>query len=119
MILKHPNVGPVVGAILISPPLRFRSSRILRRGRKLVAHSWRSFRSLMTTCDRAEAAQRFTAIPAAQLLTGSGAKHLGWGAVVQFVLNEIVRAVNPRYFEQHPVGLPDEWDGPMERWTDL
>ena len=120
VILKHPNVGSVVGAILISPPLRFSLESDLEAwaetGRPLVA----LIPELDDYLRPAEAAQRFTAIPAAQLLTGSGAKHLWVGEPsVQFVLNEIVRAVNPRYFEQHPVGLPDEWDGPMERWTDL
>ena len=120
VILKHPEVTPISGALLISPPLRFSQEVELRAwaatGHPLVA--------LIPEFDDylrpVAASERFAAIPQTQLLTGSGAKHLWVGEPsVQFVRNEIGRAVNPRYFEQHPAGLPDEWEGPMERWTDL
>lgn len=120
VILKHAEVQPVAGAVLISPPLRFSTSEDLqawsRTGLPVVA--------LIPEFDdylRPPAAtERFAEIGESRLVVGQGAKHLWVGEPsVRFVLNEIVRAVIPQYFNQHPTGLPTQWEGPMERWTDL
>ncbi len=120
VILKHSEVQPISGAVLVSPPLRFCAPADLqawsRTGLPVVA--------LIPEFDDylqpAAATERFAEISNATLLVGAGAKHLWVGEPsVRFVLNEIVRAVNPRFFDKHPTGLPTQWEGPMERWTDL
>lgn len=120
VILKHPEVSPVRGAVLISPPLRFSTPADLGEW----ARTGRSVTGLIPEFDDylrpAAAAEAFAPLVGATLLTGVGAKHLWVGEPsVRFVLDEIVRAVNPTFFDKHPAGLPSDWDGPMERWTDL
>jgi hypothetical protein len=44
-----------------------------------------------------------------------GAKHLWVGEKnVQAALNEVMIAIHPSF-----APLPTEWDGPMDRWSDL
>ncbi|MDI1289043.1 MAG: alpha/beta hydrolase [bacterium] len=115
VILKHGNVDPVVGAILLSPPLRFSTLEDLTgwnaQARRIVA--------IVPELDdylRPEAAtERFSVIDRAEVRGIDGAKHLWVGErFVKVVLNEIVSVVAP---DRAP--LPTEWDGPMERWSDL
>ncbi len=61
------------------------------------------------------AAARFAAVPQAQLVAADDAGHLWIGERhVQKVLGEIATVVTPAASP-----LPNEWDGPMERWSDL
>jgi alpha/beta superfamily hydrolase len=98
----------VVGAVLLSPPLRFATQTDLatwdRSGKPLVA--------LVPEFDDylrpAEAAERFAAIDQAEVIGVPGAKHL-WVGYAERVLDEIVRRVAPSAYP-----LPTEWDGPME-----
>ncbi len=115
VILKHGDVDPVIGAVLLSPPLRFSTLDDLTAwntaGRRVVA--------LVPEFDdylRPEAAaERFSVIDRAEVRGVDGAKHLWVGErFVKVVLNEIVSVVAP---DRTP--LPTEWDGPMERWSDL
>lgn len=115
VILKHGDVDPVVGAVLLSPPLRFSTLDDLTAwnaaGRRVVA--------LVPEFDDylrpAEAAERFAVIDRAEVRGIDGAKHLWVGErFVKVVLNEIVGVVAP---DRAP--LPVEWAGPMERWSDL
>lgn len=115
VILKHGDVDPVVGAILLSPPLRFSTRDDLtawnEKGRRVVA--------IVPEFDdylQPEAASdRFSVIDRAEVRGVDGAKHLWVGErFVKVVLNEIVGVVAP---DRAP--LPTEWDGPMERWSDL
>jgi hypothetical protein len=57
----------------------------------------------------AEAAERFAAIPQAEVVPFPGGKHL-WVGDAERVLDEIVARVAPGV----DVPLPREWDGPME-----
>jgi alpha/beta superfamily hydrolase len=115
VILKHGDVDPVRGAILLSPPLRFSVDDDLDRW----AVSGRPLICLVPEFDDYlvpdEARRRFARIPQAQVRSIEGAKHLWVGERhVSRVLDEIVAVVRP------DVGpLPDHWDGPMERWSDL
>ncbi|HAN70009.1 MAG TPA: alpha/beta hydrolase [Actinobacteria bacterium] len=115
VILKHGDVDPVRGAILLSPPLRFSVDDDLDRW----AVSGRPLICLVPEFDDYlvpdEARRRFARIPQAQVRGIEGAKHLWVGERhVSRVLDEIVAVVRP------DVGpLPDHWDGPMERWSDL
>ncbi len=115
VILKHGDVVPVVGAILLSPPLRFSTHEDLaawnERGRRVVAVVPEFDDYLQPEA----AAERFSVIERAEVRGVDGAKHLWVGErFVKVVLNEIVAVVAP---DRAP--LPTEWDGPMERWSDL
>lgn len=113
--LRHGNVDPVQGAVLLSPPLRFSTTADLdgwaASGRPLVA--------LVPEFDDylrpAEATERFARVPHAEVVGVPGAKHLWVGEKsVRVVLDEVVRRIRPA---AEP--LPAEWFGPMERWNDL
>lgn len=108
--LRHGNVDPVQGAILLSPPLRFTTPGDLepwaRSGRPLLALVPENDDYLRP----AEAAARFAAVPQAEVVAVPGAGHLWVGEkYVRAVLDGIVSRV---------LGLgslPTRWDGPMER----
>jgi len=115
VILRHGNRAPVVGAILLSPPLRTITEEELI--------SWattdRPLIALIPEHDEflppAQAAERFAPLSRAELVNVSGAKHLWTGEVyVRRVLDEITARVNPMR-----APLPTNWDGPMSRWQDL
>lgn len=120
VVLKHPEVSPLGGAFLISPPVRFSDADDLR--------AWQAT-GLPVTClipefddylKPEQARERFADLPNARLVVGEGGKHLWVGEpATRFVLNELVRAVTPEFFDQNPAGLPNQWDGPIERWNDL
>lgn len=99
LTLKYGWDKPILGAILLSPPLhRTSESELLRwanNGKKVVA--------LIPEFDDylqpIEAAVRFSVIPQAEVIGVDGAKHLWVGeSSTTRVLNEIVRAVNPQAF---------------------
>jgi uncharacterized protein len=115
VVLRHGNVDPVRGAVLLSPPLRFTSPAELAAwnvpGRPLVC--------LVPEHDDylrpAEARERFAAVAQADIRGIDGAKHLWVGErFVKIVLDEVVGAVAPGR-----APLPVDWDGPMERWSDI
>lgn len=113
--LRHGNVDPVQGAVLLSPPLRWTDDGELddwgATGRPLTA--------LVPELDDflrpAEAMLRFARVPQAEVVGVPGAKHLWVGeSYVRIALDETVARVLPG---RGP--LPTTWDGPMERWSDL
>ncbi len=115
VILRHGNVDPVAGAILLSPPLRFSTDADLEAW----AESGRPLTCLVPELDdylRPEAArERFAVIPQAEVVGIDGAKHLWVGETsVSTVLGEIVARVLP-----HRAPLPATWAGEMTRWSDL
>lgn len=115
VILKHGDVDPVQGAILLSPPLRFSDDGDLDHwavsGRPLICVVPEFDDYLVPD----EARRRFSRIPQAEVRGIEDAKHLWVGERhVSRVLDEIVSVVRP---EACP--LPDSWDGPMDRWSDL
>jgi len=62
-----------------------------------------------------EARTRFARVPQAEVVAVDGAKHLWVGEpYVRVVLDTIVSRLVPGSSR-----LPTEWDGPMERWSDL
>jgi alpha/beta superfamily hydrolase len=109
VVLMHGHDPSVAGAILLSPPLRFSAPEHLEvwatGGKPLIA--------LVPEFDDylcpAQAAERFAAIPQAEIVGVPGAKHL-WVGDAETVLDEVVRRVAPGV----PVPLPQVWDGPME-----
>ena len=114
--LQHGLDPRVVGAVLLSPPLRSTSDADLDRwaedGRPLVA--------LVPELDDYlrpdEARQRFARIPQARVIGVEGARHLWVGEpYVRRALDELVRVV----VGPEAVPLPTTWDGPFETHRDL
>lgn len=107
LALKYGCDPAVVGAVLMSPPVKFASDGDLSgwasSGKPLVA--------LVPEFDdylRPEAARaRFAAVPQAEVVGVPGAKHL-WVGHAELVLDEIVRRVAPAAYP-----LPRTWSGPM------
>ncbi len=108
LALRYGCEPGVVGAILLSPPLRMSTQDDLATwaaaGKPLVA--------LVPEFDDylrpAQARERFAVVPQAEVVGVPGAKHL-WVGAAETVLDEIVRHVAP---DAYP--LPREWDGPMD-----
>jgi len=109
LTLMHGLDPAIAGAILLSPPLRFATPEHLAAW----AGSGKPVTALIPELDDylrpAEATGRFAAIPQAEVVPVTGAKHL-WVGDAERVLDEIVRRVAPGV----PVPLPRTWDGPME-----
>lgn len=115
VVLKHGNVDPVQGAILLSPPLRFTTDAELDAW----AQSGRRLTCLVPEHDDylrpEQARERFARIPQAEVVGVDEAKHLWVGERhVSNLLRLITERVAP---DRAP--LPTSWDGPMERWSDL
>ena len=115
VVLLHGDVDPVVGAILLSPPLRYATDVALAgwaaSGRPLVAVV-PEFDDYLRP---AEAVRRFALVPQAEVIGVDGAKHLWVGEkAVRRVLDEIVLRVAPAAYP-----LPETYDGPMQRWDDV
>jgi alpha/beta superfamily hydrolase len=108
LVLRYGCDPAVVGAVLLSPPLRFSAPADLvtwaRSGKPVVA--------LVPEFDDYlrpdEARERFAAIPQAEVVAVPGAKHL-WVGDADTVLDEVVHRVAP---DAHP--LSGEWAGAME-----
>lgn len=122
VVLKHGNVDPVQGVILLSPPLRFT--------REAELSAWegspRTVIALVPEHDDylppTQARERFAAVPAMEILAVPDAKHLWVGErYVRIILDVVVRCLNA---QAGP--LPSVWSderaaeqGPMEIWSDL
>ena len=115
VVLKHGDVDPVEGALLLSPPLRFSTDTDLDRW----AVSGRPLTALVPELDDYlrpdEARERFARVPQAEVVGVEGAKHLWVGEkYVKIVMDAIAAHLVPG-----TAPLPDHWDGPMERRNDL
>lgn len=103
LALMHGADPGVVGAILLSPPLRFSRPEHLeawaREGKRLVVVV-PEFDDYLRP---AEAKERFAVVPQAEVVAMEGAKHL-WVGMADEVLDEVVRHVNPSAYP-----LPTEW----------
>lgn len=116
VILRNGLVPGAVGAVLLSPPMRYTTPEHLRAwtadGRPVTA--------LIPEFDDflpPEAARvAFEPLTQVDLRMAEGAKHLWVGEPwVRWVLDQIVSVVAPEV----SVPLSGMWDGPMERWNDL
>ena len=105
LAIKYGFDKDIVGAILLSPPLRRAGESDLTKwagsGKRLIA--------LIPEHDEflppGPALDRFSVLPEAQVIAVDGAKHLWVGeSATKRVLNEIVRAVNPTKYP-----LPDSF----------
>jgi alpha/beta superfamily hydrolase len=108
LALRYGNLPGVVGAILLSPPLRSASDEDLAAW----ARSGRPVTALIPELDDYlrpdEARQRFAPLTQAEVVAMPRAKHL-WVGDAEKVLDEVVARVAPHV----PVPLPRTWDGPM------
>jgi alpha/beta superfamily hydrolase len=108
LALRHGCDPSVVGAILLSPPLRSVDADDLA----VWARSGRLLTALVPEFDDylrpAQAEERFAAVPQAEVVGVPDAKHL-WVGDAERVLNEVVRRVAPSAYP-----LPTTWDGPIE-----
>jgi uncharacterized protein len=107
LALRYGCDPAVVGALLLSPPLRSTTVDDL----KVWAASGKPVVALVPELDDylrpAEAAERFAVIPQAEVVGVPDAKHL-WVGEAEEALDEVVRRVAP---EAYP--LPAHWDGPI------
>ena len=115
VILRNLDPDGISGVILLSPPLRHTSAQELLRwnGTGVPVHALIPELDDYLVPDAA--AQRFAEAGDVILEPVEGAKHLWVGEkFVYFVLNRITELVSPG---SAPLAL--EWNGPMERWSDL
>lgn len=109
LALRYGLEPAVVGAVLLSPPLRSAGDAHL--------DAWGASGKPLTVLvpehddylQPPEARQRFARVSQAEVIGVDGAKHL-WVGHTERVLDEVVRTVNP----SGSVPLPGTWDGPME-----
>lgn len=111
--LKYGNRDPVVGAILLAPPLRWSTATDLARW----AETGRPLSALIPEYDDylrpAEAVERFAAIPQAQVVPVPDGRHLFVGEkYVRIVLDHVVEQIAPAY-----APLPTQWSGPVQSWS--
>jgi alpha/beta superfamily hydrolase len=108
LVLKYGLEESVVGAVLVSPPLRFTTDPDLDAwaadGRPLLALVPEHDDYLRPD----EARRRFGRVPQAEVVGVEGAKHL-WVGHAERALDEVVARVVPG---SSP--LPRSWSGPME-----
>jgi uncharacterized protein len=94
LALRYGCDPSVVGAVLISPPLRFSTPADLAAW----AASGKPLTAIVPEFDDylrpAEARERFAVVPQCRVVGVPGAKHLFVG-YAETVLDEVVRAVNP------------------------
>jgi uncharacterized protein len=106
LALMHGCDPSVVGAVLLSPPLRFSGPEHLQAW----ADSGKPLVALVPEHDDylrpAEARERFAVVPQAEVVGVDGAKHL-WVGYTETVLDEVVRRLAP---DAHPLPreVPDE-----------
>lgn len=113
--IRFANISAVKEVVLLSPPLRWTDENDLAQWKI----SGKPLTALIPEFDDflrpQEAREKFAVVPQAQIVQAPDAKHLWVGEKnVKFALNEIVKKVAPNKFP-----LPLEWDGPMEKWSDL
>jgi len=106
----QPVAGQIEGAVLLSPPLHRATDKHLQQW----ADSGKPLTVLVPEHDDflqpAEAAERFSLVPQADVVGVPGAKHLWVGEkYAARVLNDIVARVSPG---GSGTPLPQEWDGP-------
>ena len=115
VVLKHGDIDPVAGAILLSPPLRYTTEQELA--------SWEdSSRTVVAFVPEFDdflppgpAAEAFSVAPRIQVVPVPEAKQLWVGEkFVADLLERIVNVIRPGFGD-----LPREWAGPMDKWSDL
>ena len=111
LALRYGNEPSVVGAVLLSPPLKSSTDADLASW----AESGKPVVAIVPEYDDYlrpdEARQRFAAIPQAEVIAVPEGKHL-WVGQADIVLDLVVRQLNPA-----AVPLPTTWDGDIAHET--
>ena len=107
MALRYGCDPAIVGAVLLSPPLRSTTVDDLRAWAATEAPVVALVPEFDDYLRPAEAARRFAVLPRAEVVAIPGAKHL-WVGDAERALDEIVKRVAPAAYP-----LPTRWDGPM------
>ncbi|MGB9376455.1 MAG: hypothetical protein WCB04_02975 [Mycobacteriales bacterium] len=111
LALRHGCDPGIVGAVLISPPLKTSTDADL----DVWASSGKPVAAIVPQFDDylrpEQAVQRFARIPQAEVVAVPGAKHLLVG-YTETVHDEVVRRINPQAYP-----LPRVWDGPTSDGT--
>ncbi|MFZ1361574.1 MAG: hypothetical protein WAS05_01375 [Candidatus Nanopelagicales bacterium] len=120
VIIKHPELDPVAGIVLLSPPLRFSHLADLE------AWDLRPVPKLALIPEHddylipVEAVNRFSVAPSFGVVPVEDGKHLWVGEkFVSRALGEIASCVNPASIDPVAGQLPATWDGPMDKHSDL
>jgi alpha/beta superfamily hydrolase len=108
LALKYGCDPAVVGAILLSPPLRYAADDDLAAWREAGMPLVAIVPEFDDYLRPDEAREQFAAVPQAEVIAVPGGKHL-WVGQAETVLNLIVERLNPA-----AAPLPETWDGPME-----
>ena len=113
--LRYGCRNDVLGAVLLAPPLRWTDTDDLDRW----AESLKPLTCLVPEHDDflqpPEARERFARVPHAKVIEAHDAKHLWVG---EPAVRKALQGVLDTVMGHHTV-LPREWDGPMEKWSDL
>jgi hypothetical protein len=108
LAIMYGNDPGVVGAVLLSPPLRFSGDEHLAQWRE----SGKPLVAIVPEYDDylrpPEARERFSVVPQAEVVAVAEGKHL-WVGQAEEVLDLVVRRLNP-----DAAPLPETWDGPMD-----
>ena len=115
LALMHGLDPSVLGAVLLSPPLRFTQPHHLDAW----AADGRPVRAVVPELDDflrpPQARERFARVPQAEVVAVDGARHLWVGEPsVRRVLEEVLAAVAPE-----ALPLATQWDGPYETFNEL
>jgi len=117
VILRHaPRLfDSIAGVILLSPPLRWTTAEELEVWRGSPVDVIAYVPEFDDFLPPVQAIERFSLAPNIQVIPVAEAKHLWVGEkFVSYLMNAVVENVVPSR-----VPLPEVWDGPMERWSDL
>jgi uncharacterized protein len=109
LALRYGRDPRIVGAILLSPPLRSAMPEDLRAWAELGKPVTALIPEFDDYLQPDDARERFGALSQAEVVGVAGAKHL-WVGHAERVLDEIVARVAPTV----RLPLPRSWDGPME-----
>lgn len=115
VILKNLQFDAIKGVVLLSPPLRFTHDEELKRWNNTGISAVALIPEHDEYLPPKQAQTRFAIAQDIDVEAVEGAKHLWVGEkYVSTVLNRVVELIAPQH-----APLPTEWDGPMERWSDL
>lgn len=107
LALMYANDPGVVGAILLSPPLRYSTDEVLERWRETEKPLVAIVPEFDDYLRPPEARERFAAIPHAEVVEVPEGKHL-WVGQAETILGLIVERLNPS-----ALPLPTTWDGEL------
>ncbi len=120
VILKHPELDPVAGIVLLSPPLRFSDVENLEQWDQRPIPKLALIPEYDDYLVPKEAEIRFSASPTFDVVPVEDGKHLWVGETfVGRARGEIAMLVTPESVDQQTGMLPTMWDGPMEKHSDL